>query len=294
MAAPLFAMPDSTLSSVSVRAYVESEDVPLNREVVFHVELTWTGDLNKYQFDDVNDPIVSNLKLRGSGSGNKVSLVKGKPQAMRSVTYYYMPQEMGMGYIDGATLGYTNSETHQQEHLITKRVSVKISEPLAEETQEFLPGTILLWVLLIGFFLSIVYALLRFFQRRSQAKQLEEERPPGLEEKYLSFLRDDIYPGNNKHEENLAAISKLIYGYLAERFAIPGAITPEILRDRLMALNTAPDLVDRISALANKADKIRFAAEKADPADVHLFYDSVEMILKNNLDQSITGEEKKS
>jgi len=289
---PLFAAPDSTLSSVTVHAYVDADNVPLNREVVFHVELTWQGDLNKYTFDTVNDPVVSNLKLRGSGSSNKVSLVNGKPQAMRSVTYYYLPQEIGMGYIDGATLTYTNSASGRQEHLITKRVSVKIGEPLPEKKKEFLPGSILLWSLLIGFFAAVAYAMVRFVQRRKQGLEAEAQKPLSLEEKYLSFLKNDIHPANNKHEDNLSAIYKLLTGYIGERFAIPDVISSEILKDRLTALHIDPELQARVIRLADKADKIRFAAEKADPADVHLFYDSVEVILKNNLQQPNTGEEK--
>ena len=292
-AGSLLAMPDSTLSSVSVRAYVELENTPLNGEVAYHVEIAWQGDLSEYQFDDINDPVVSNLKLRGSGSGNKVTMVKGKPQAVRSVIYYYTPQEIGMAYVDGATLTYENSKTHRQEYLITKRVSIKIGDPIAKKNKGFLPGSIVLWALLIGFVLAIIYALIRFFQQRNKVKELNEQKPLSLEEKYLSLLNDDIHPGNNKNEENLASIYKLLASYISERFAIPGTISNDILIDRLNALNQPAELIARIENLAGKADQIRFAGEKADPADIHLLYDSVELILKNNMQKLETGEEEK-
>ena len=64
---------DSIKSDIRLRTFVENEQVPLNCEVVFHVELEWKGDLNKYKISEFPEPVVSNLTMRGSGSSNKVN-----------------------------------------------------------------------------------------------------------------------------------------------------------------------------------------------------------------------------
>ena len=65
--------PDSIKSDILLRTFIESDNVPLNREVIYHVELRWQGDLNNYQIKDVQEPVLTNLTTRGSGSSNKVN-----------------------------------------------------------------------------------------------------------------------------------------------------------------------------------------------------------------------------
>ena len=61
---------DSLKTDILLRTYIESEQVPLNREVVYNVELRWQGDLSKYKIGAILEPAVNNLTTRGSGSSS--------------------------------------------------------------------------------------------------------------------------------------------------------------------------------------------------------------------------------
>ena len=64
---------DSVKSDITLRTFVEKESVPLNREAVYIVQLSWTGELGRYKINQVLDPDLTNLTVRGTGSSNKVT-----------------------------------------------------------------------------------------------------------------------------------------------------------------------------------------------------------------------------
>ncbi|KAA3617823.1 MAG: hypothetical protein D8M58_00250 [Calditrichaeota bacterium] len=275
----LLAQNDPTSSQINLRTILENENVPLNQEVVYHVELSWKGDLDRYKISDIGDPVISNLTLRGSGSSNQlVTDIDGNPKSIRRVTYYFKAIEIGMAYIDGLTIQYIDTQLNNNETLIAQRIGIKIGPAIAGTEEEFMPGTIMLWLLLGGFIIALVYFLLRFMQRR-KTDELENVEIT-LEQKYLSLQKDTIHLANGVTNENISALKKLLNSFIAERFSISDNIDLSTVVERLTQLKIPKEIIDKIESLYSKAELASFAGEKIDMSDLHMFYDTIEQALK--------------
>lgn len=275
----LLAQTDSVSSQINLKTILENESVPLNQEIVYHVELSWKGDFDRYKISDIGDPVISNLTLRGSGSSNQLLTdSQGNPKSIRRITYYFKAVEIGMAYIDGVTIRYTDTSLDKSETLVSQRIGVKIGVPLANTDDELISGTVMLWLLLAGFLFLLGYFMFRYLQRRNTA---EVELPElTLEEKYLSLLKDTIHLANGAAKENISSLSKLLDSYIAEKYSIPGSIDANIVKDRLTQIKIPEEIILKIETLYSKAELARFAGEKIEPAQLHMFYDTIEQVLK--------------
>ena len=80
---------DSTASKITLHTYLEQNKVPQNKEVVYHVELSWEGELQRYHISQISTPVLTNLTLRGSGSSNRFFTdEQGKPHSLKRISYY--------------------------------------------------------------------------------------------------------------------------------------------------------------------------------------------------------------
>lgn len=275
----LYAQSDSLESEIVLRTLLDNDNVPLNEEVVYHVELSWNGDLDRYKIGDISDPAISNLTLRGSGSSNRISTDEnGNPKSIKSLTYYFKPLEIGMAYIDGLTIEYIDQRTNKGEILLAQRLGVKISEATIKAKEEFIPGTVMLWILFISFILIALYFILRYIQRRKSVQD-EEVIVLSIEEKYLELLKDTIHLSNNDSKQNMSDMVKLLNSYVAERFSIPGNVEFSIVKDRLEKIKIAKEYLLKVEEMYGKAELARFAGETVELAELHLYYDSIEKIL---------------
>lgn len=288
----LSAQSDSLSSEISLKTILENDNVPLNKEVIYHVELSWQGELSQYKIGDIGDPVVTNLTLRGSGSSNRITTGKdGKPLAIKRITYYFKPNSMGMAYIDGLTIQYTDTQTNKSETLSAQRIGVKIVDPVETGEDQFMPGTILLWLLAAAFLIAFAYFLFRYIQRRNKVEK-EEIPSISLEEKYLNLQNDTIHMANGASRENISELSKLLSGYLSEKFAITGNIDLSTIKEQLSQLKVEDEIIEKISIMYDKAELARFAGEDVDLSEVHMFYDTIEGILNkiNNDEKLNTGD----
>jgi hypothetical protein len=276
---PLFSQNDSLYSEITLKTFLEKENVPLNMEVIYHVELTWFGGLDDYRINEIIDPLITGLSLRGSGSSNKLLNENGKPKSVRRVTYYFKPQSLGMAYIEGLVIKYTNTITKDSETLSAQRISVKITDPVRKDGDGFFTGTFLQWILLIGFIVVVSYFLVRYYQRKDNRK--DEELPQlTIEEKYLELLYQTIHISTDSAKENISDLNKMLSSYIAEKFSIPGTVNEKIILDSLSRLKVDILLINKIKAMLEKIELARFAAEKIEVNEIHMFFDSIENIFK--------------
>ena len=285
--------PDSVRSDILLRTFIESDNVPLNREVIYYVELRWQGDLNKYQIKEIQEPALTNLTIRGSGSSNKVNaLPDGNMQSIKRITFYLIPVEIGMSYIDGMTIRYTNTASGQDESLISSRIGVKIIEPLDEPGSSPLVS-ILVWGLVIIIIVgSIIYFFLKF-QKRKDAERLraDAEDVETTEQKYLRLLRETIQFESDNIKESLSDLSHLLTGYFTEKYNLPaGGISTGNLLEILQEKDLSEETFARIKDFYPRADMVKFAAEKVNISEFHRLYDTVELVIENqskgNIDES--------
>ena len=270
---------DSLRSDIILRTYVETEEVPLNREVVYHVELRWKGDINRYQISKLNEPQLTNLALRGSGSSNRDT----GAMAIKQFTFYLRPLEMGMAYIDGARITYTDTENNTESSLLSSRIGVKITGPLPEPGENNLL-TIMIYVFLSALVIAVILLFVYRYQTRKKAEleKLQQADTETLEEKYLRLLKETIHLRKENIRDSTADLAHLIIGYLGERFALPaGNLSTADMIALLRERDLGAEHLARLEEFLTRADLVKFAGESVTESDFHRYYDAIEIILEN-------------
>jgi len=271
----------SGLSSINLKTYTEQEEVPLNREVIYQVELSWDGPLNRLEIEQIDEPLTTNLKLRSSGSSNKFYQdAQGKPHSIKKITYYFTPVEIGMAYIDGVIVKYNDVQLGQKSSLMAQRLAVKVISPVDEPGGKMLKANSILWLITVIFLGIVGYFTYRYFQRKSQAKEEEVLLNKSLEDKYLDLLHETIHPAADSTDENLAELVRLLRSYLSEKSGNSGISILETTKNPEWAAPVENDLIDKLKKLYDKSELIKFAGESMSQSDFHMHYDTVEMFLK--------------
>jgi len=273
---------DSLESDIQLRTYVESENIPLNREVVYHIELRWQGDLSRYRISEIVEPSVTNLVTRGSGSSNKVSTsANGELFSIKEITFYFRPLEMGMAYIDGGIIRYEDTQKDREESLISSRIGVKIIDPLPEvsanrERSTVIGGLVLACVLAAAIFF---YARYRRNQREALASA-QAEIQETIEEKYIRLLKETIHLNTDNIKDSLGDLTHLLNGYFSERYQLPAqSMSDEDLLSALEEKGLSRETLEKAGDFYKKANLVKFAAESVSDTDYHRLYDNVELVL---------------
>jgi hypothetical protein len=273
-------IPNYTDTNIQLKTYLDKDKVPQNNEVVYHVDLSWKGELDRYQISNIGDPVVSNLKLRGSGSSNRFFVDDaGNPKSVKQVNFYFTPIEMGMAYIDGITIQYEDKILNQKETLSAQRLGVKIIEPLPDPTAGPDIGFIVIISIVIIFIIVVIYFVIRFIKQRKLNAQAEDDIPKTIEEKYLELL-DGIELSSENRNETLSSITKLLNSYFSEKYELSGSAGFDQIKPELVSLNINEDLQEKVNNLFERDKLTKFAREQVAENELHLFFDTVEQLIK--------------
>jgi hypothetical protein len=270
-------------NNITLRTFVESEQVPLNREVIYHVELQWPGDLSLYRINEISEPQVVNLIMRGSGSSNRVSVDQaGNPVSIKRITYYFRPLEMGMAYVEAVTIRYEDTAAQLQESLLSGRLGIKIVEPLAEPGEK--GKTLLLWfgLAVVAVLLALLYFYFRTYLRKQrETARLIVQKEETIEERYRRVLKETIHFTSGNLKENLVDLSRLITAYFSERYDFPAMnlSTENLLR--VLREKLGDDSYARMQDFYQRADMIKFAGDLLTETEFHRLFDIVELVLEN-------------
>ena len=269
---------DSLTAQIQLKTSVEATTVPLNREVVYHIQLSWLGELDRYRIVDVGEPAVSNLELQSSGSVNKIyTNPDGRNYSLKRISFYFKPLGMGMAYIDGVSIQYEDAETGHKGTLIAQRLGVKITDPVQETNGSDIGKNIIIAAAVL-FLLVVLFSVYRYFQQRNKAQSAQQAQPT-LEEKYLEELHRNINPSAETVGQNVLRLSKLLNSYLTDKLHIDSTLPEEELGQRLQNAGARAEIVEKLAAFNKKAELNKFAGEDMETADFHLFYDTVEQLL---------------
>jgi len=285
---------DTLTSEIQLRTFIDSENVPLNREAIYHIELRWKGDLSRYKISEILEPTVSNLATRGSGSSNKVNTTPdGSLISVKEITFYFKPLEIGMAYIDGVTIKYTDKIKERDESLISSRIGVKIIEPLPEADENEVFSTLMFGLILVLLVGCILYLFFRYKKKQREAEENAlSEIKETAEEKYLRLLKETIHMNTDNAKDSLNDLTHLLNGYLTERYHFP--VSNLSANDLLAALkekNLSEESIARINDYYTKANLVKFAGEAVEDSEFHRLYDTVELVLENQ--KNIINEEDK-
>jgi len=281
---------DTAATDVRLRTFLEKDTVPLNKEVVYHVELSWQGTLQRYRILKAGEPVLTNLKLRGSGSSNRFFTDKqGRPHSLKTITYYFTPQGMGMAYIDGVIIQYADAKSGDKESLISQRLGVKIIEAVAGRESRLNAGQLVVFILLALFILLLGYFLYRYSVMRKRAKEEAREVPPTLEELYRQRLKEEVKNGAQRATGRFGVLSKLLRNYLREKFDLPAVSTFSEIENHIPAETVGADLHNKLKALYDRSELSKFAGEEISDTEFQLFYDTVELLLERMTSGSEEG-----
>jgi len=286
---------DSIKSEINLRTYVESENVPLNREVVYHLELSWQGDLSHYNISEIIEPAVTNLSTRGSGSSNKVRTnPMGDMVSVKDITFYFRPSEIGMAYIDGVIIRYHDTVAGKDESLISSRIGIKITEPLPDSSDSgTLTGVAGGGLVVVLFALGLILFLRYKKRQREELTKSLSEMSETVEEKYLRLLKETIHLNTDNIKDGLSDLSHLLTGYFSEHFNIPALnMSNDDLLKALSEKDFSENSMQKVKDFYTKANKVKFAGEFADESDFHQLYDTVEQVLETQKSRNNTEEDK--
>jgi len=286
---------DSVKSDITLRTFVERESVPVNREVVYVVQLSWKGDLSRYKINQVLDPDLTNLTVRGTGSSNKVTTnPDGSSQSTKSITFYFKPDEMGMSYINGVTIRYEDTFLNQNESLLASRIGVKIVEPVPEPTSVSDFQYLFMYIIIGLIVLFTAYFIWQYYKKREEARLAElSVVVETIEEKYLRILKETIHITGNNLKEKLHDLTNLLSGYFSEKYdySLSKMSTPDLLA-YMENVDIQPNISEKINEFYKKSDLVRFAGETIAESEFHQLYDSVEWIIEKNKTVKATEEVK--
>jgi cbb3-type cytochrome oxidase subunit 3 len=272
------AVTDSSAVQIELKASLEANQVPKNREAIYHVSLSWKGDLDRFHILDVSEPAVTNLQIRGSGSSNKFYLDdSGNPYSIKRITYYFLPKEMGMAYIDGLTIRYKDTVNGKTGVLTAQRLQVTITEPVMDSNGGGL-GVIVFWVLLSLFLILVAFFVYRYFQRRDEADAAPVEEKKSLEDEKLEILMEINKSGDLKYNEKVQQMSRLLNGYFSEKFGMEGQLEFKDIEEPLTSLSLEAGVIAKIKDFMERATLAKFAGEEVSETDYQLYYDTLEML----------------
>jgi hypothetical protein len=288
---------DTLTSEIQLRTFIDNESVPLNREAVYHIELRWQGDLSRYKISEILEPTVTNLATRGSGSSNKVRFAPdGSLISVKEITFYFRPLEIGMAYIDGVTIKYTDQRKDKDESLISSRIGVKIIEPIQEPSENGMISNMLFGLIVLIVVGSVLYLYFRYRKKQKEAaeKALSEIKETA-EEKYLRLLKETIHMNTDNVKDSLNDLTHLLNGYLSERYNFPASnLSTDDLIDALKEKDLSEESLSRINDYYTKANLVKFAGETVEDSDFHRLYDTVELLLENQKNITTETSEKNS
>lgn len=265
-------------TAIQLNTFVESSQVPLNGKAKYHVELSWIGNLSRFKIEPMEQPILTNLLLEGSGSSNKLEpQADGSFRAVKTITYQFKPVEMGMAYVDGIIIKYEDTVTGVQDELQAQRVMIEIVDPIPEGGGGV--KAIVYVVLLIIFFGACAYFIARYINKRKKAA----EAPPQnicLAQEYLTRISQDIDPKSTNLSEMTSRLAAIFREYLSRDFHVAAkeASSQEII-DQLEIKEFDETDLSKMKDLFGKFDLIKFAGEQVNPAEFSNIYGTIEAFL---------------
>lgn len=276
-------------AEIRLEAFVDKTECPLNRPVLLTIRLTWSGDQDRFKVHPFDNPILHNLEITGNATANRVGAVNGTVSSVEEHQFTLKPTNLGMAYVEGLIITYTDLETDKEYSLTTNRLEVEIVDPLPE------PGS-KMWMVWLALILVIVvaavYVGIALKKKKEVAKkqaELEAAAAIPLEEKYLAQLKEAVNFNDPALDtgEAINRISKIVRHFLHEKFTVSGleATTSEVL-DELESLDPDQRFMNEIREVLTRADTIKYTGGHTDRAELERFY----TLTESNLQRSLRGE----
>ncbi|MFQ5825482.1 MAG: BatD family protein [bacterium] len=274
--------PEVLNGRIKTSVRVNPKEVPQNRTVTYTVEISWQGDLDRYEIEKFENPVLTNLEIVGNSSSNWVGELAGVMQAVKTYEFVLKPLALGMAYIDGLIIEYKDKERDKSHRLVTNRLEVKVIDPIIEGSSDLLilTGAIILSLVVIS---GGGFLILKRKKAREAEEQLRASESIPIEEKYLSELKEKVILQKNEIQESFSNLSKIIRKYLSERYQISALeiTTQEILTD-LKKIAVSERIIEAAEELLNSCDVAKFSGGQVERSGLERAYTLFEDILDRN------------
>lgn len=285
--APLVHAQDSlgtAAPEIRVLARVSTKEIPLNRNVIFTVQVEWAGDMDRYEISEIENPEVRNFKIMSNSSADRREMENNVQKAIKTFEFELAPEELGMGYIEGVIIKYLDVETGDGKHLITNRLEVKVVDPLPE------PGSrawIYKWIAAVLILIALGIILFIFLKRRAaeKARLAEEAAVVSLEERYLEDLKQSIPLGSPDLDvkNGFSVLSRVFRKYLSEKydFSAVNEVREEIIGQ--LKQNSVPEsLINNADEVLSTCDLAKFSGGEGDRTALERVFTLVESFILTN------------
>jgi len=268
------------LAEVKADVRLDLREVPLNRTVKLTIDISWEGDLDRFEIEKIEAPILKNLEVVGNSSANRVGQQDGKARAVKYYEFVLQPQDLGMAYVDGSVIKYRDTVAGKSQRLVTNRLQLKVIDPILERDTKKILIFGALGLLCLGVVtLSIVLAKKRREKEAARLRAQEDSRP--LEETYLADLKTEVDLNGADLGESFSRLSRLLRRYLSEKyaFAAMGLTTKEIARE-LEGLALDKHAIEATTEVLDVCDVAKFSGQM-EKSKLDRVYTLLEEVLAN-------------
>lgn len=226
---------------------------------------------------------MTNLEIIGSSLAHRVEVIKGETVSIKDHEFILKPVELGMAYVEGIAVKYKDTSTGEESRLVTKRLDVKVVEPIAGEGGKARKR--LLFTLMGVFIIALGSATFALRRKIFPKREGEKEEPRALlEERYLAELKSSVDLNPPDLKDSFSHLSRLCRRYLAEKYSIRTMeVTTEETLQSLREAEPEERLVSDVEDILRVCDLAKFAAGEGSKADLERAYTKFESILEKNL-----------
>ncbi len=267
-------------AEVTASVGVSARQVAQNRSVSLAIKVTWQGDLGRFEIENVEVPVLTNLEVVENASSNWVGEKQGTKVAVKTYEFILQPKALGMAYVDAAIIEYRDTITDKKHHLVTNRLEVEVTPPIIERDYK----RYILWTsaILFVFALAIaaVFGIKRKRARAAERLKLAESAGP-VEDKYLADLSKNVDPEGSEKVEAFSALAKLWRRYLAEKFGLDtGGMATQEISSALLLHGLEQKTVDASNEILDACDVAKFSGGQIEQSRLDRAYALTEEILQ--------------
>ena len=279
---------------ISITASTNQTTIPLNRTVDFSITVRWKGDQERYSVEDFDNPNLTDFEIISTSSSNVVEDVDGIQYSKKIYSYTLKPMELGMGYVDGVFLKYTDNQTQESNTIVTKRIGIKIIKPIKEaDYSSIIIYAVLSFFVVTAVAFSIVFAVKR--RRRIERERLEKEKKViDLESQYLQIIKSFKPDSAGDLNKFLNEISQVLNKYISQKYEFE---TTGLNKNGIVAGLKEKDvdegMIEKIDNVIEKSDIYRFSGQTIDLSEYEFIYSLISSIIEKNYQVSKELEEVK-
>jgi len=267
--------------AIEATASIESRHVPQNRTLTYTVNVSWNGDLERYEIVAVEEPKLTNLDVVSTSSADWVGVVEGIKKAVKKYEFVLSPNELGMAYIDATVIEYKDKAEEKTRRLITNRLEVEVGDPIVEHNNTFAIVAGLGFLAVIGASIAGFIFVKRRREREAELQHVQDTVP--VEERYLSQLKTEVDLQTPDKAATFSVLSKLFKQYLSDRYDVSAMeLTTKEITDHLNKMAVSDKIVGQTEEILNACDVAKFSGSKVEHGTLERVYTLLEDILNQN------------